>query len=226
MGRGFVIELAPTFGVSALSAQGEAPPARGSLWIDARHRPAAALRGRGGEADSPRLRRLLADHLAALHRPPGTEPFFPYYDNRSQRLVLLPALGVRVSDRLALGASLNVLGGVKGPAQVLPGASGALESRIALRATTTVALRRRAALRSRRARALRDHLPPALRVARGGEHAGRGGGVPIHVDVSTRARSTIRSPSSWPGASRSARRPSSSTRATRAGRTGRGPSPR
>lgn len=185
MGRGFVIELAPTFGVSALSAQGKrlplADPFGSTLAI------ALPLPFEGAVAKRIRLGFAAYLPTTLLHfiARPGTEPFFPYYDNRSQRLVLLPALGVRISDRLALGASLNVLGGVKGPAQVLPGASGALESRIALRATTTVALnvglrfdldeRVRFGITFRQRFALPAVVSTRAEVA----------GVPIHVDVRT-----------------------------------------
>jgi hypothetical protein len=54
--------------------------------------------------------------------------------------VLLPAIAVRLVDGLAVGAAFNVLGGVSGPATVDTGASGALEPRLALAATTAVAV--------------------------------------------------------------------------------------
>lgn len=140
MGQGTALEIAPSFGVSALSAQGKtlplADPLGASLAL------ALPLPFEGAVARRVRLGFGAYFPTTVLHfiARPGTEPFFPYYDNRSQRLVLLPALAVRVSDQLSIGAGLNVLGGVKGPAVVVPGASGALESRIALRATTTAAL--------------------------------------------------------------------------------------
>ena len=67
------------------------------------------------------------------------KPFFPYYDNRTQRLVVLPALGVRVTNGLGVGLGANVLAGVRGPARLEDGATGAPESRIDIVATTVVA---------------------------------------------------------------------------------------
>jgi long-chain fatty acid transport protein len=58
------------------------------------------------------------------------EPFFPLYDNRTQRLVVMPALAVRVTDRLALGVGVNYLAGLAGYVQGTTGASRSVEPRV------------------------------------------------------------------------------------------------
>jgi long-chain fatty acid transport protein len=64
-----------------------------------------------------------------LARDPD-EPFFPLYDNRTQRLVIVPALGVRLTDRLSLGIGVNYLAGLAGAVQGTTGASRAIEPRV------------------------------------------------------------------------------------------------
>jgi long-subunit fatty acid transport protein len=57
------------------------------------------------------------------------EPFFPLYDNRAQRLMVLPALSVRLTDRLAVGVGFDYFAGLAGGVQGLTGASRAIEPR-------------------------------------------------------------------------------------------------
>lgn len=64
-----------------------------------------------------------------------TEPFYPYFDNRSQRLMLLPTLAFRVLDhpkkgRLTLGVGINAFAGLSGVIVGQEGASRALEARV------------------------------------------------------------------------------------------------
>jgi hypothetical protein len=64
-----------------------------------------------------------------------TDPFYPYFDNRSQRVVLLPTLAARLLDhpragRLTLGVGLNVFAGLTGVILGQEGASRALEARV------------------------------------------------------------------------------------------------
>lgn len=73
--------------------------------------------------------------LRLLARSPET-PFYPYYDNRTQRLVAIPALGIRLTKWLGVGAGANVLAGVRGPANLETGATGAPEPRIDIAANT------------------------------------------------------------------------------------------
>ena len=75
----------------------------------------------------------------ALYVPPATllriisrypqEPFFPLYDNRTQRLIVMPALGFRLHDRVALGLGVNYFGSLSGAVQGATGASRAIEPR-------------------------------------------------------------------------------------------------
>jgi hypothetical protein len=58
------------------------------------------------------------------------EPFFPYYDNRAQRLVVLPFLAARITDDLAVGVAVNVLAGVQGNVLAFQGPTRALEPRV------------------------------------------------------------------------------------------------
>ena len=141
LGRGVRLTIAPTLGVSSLAAQGKtlalADPFGVALAFD------ATIPFEGPLKD--RIRLGFAGYLpptAALHliAHPADRPFFPYYDNRTQRLLLVPALAVRVLDGLAIGVGFNVLGGVSGPASVTAGASGAPEPRIDLDAATSVAV--------------------------------------------------------------------------------------
>ena len=45
------------------------------------------------------------------------EPFFPYYQGRAERLVLVPGVGVRVTDALDVGVAANFLAGLGGRAR-------------------------------------------------------------------------------------------------------------
>ena len=64
-----------------------------------------------------------------------TEPFYPYFDNRTQRMVLLTALAVRILDsrkngRLTVGLGGNVFAGLEGVIVGEEGASRSLEARV------------------------------------------------------------------------------------------------
>jgi hypothetical protein len=61
---------------------------------------------------------------------PPDEPFFPYYDNRSQRLIVLPALAVRIGRGLSAGLAVNYLAGLGGYVQASEGATRAIEPRV------------------------------------------------------------------------------------------------
>jgi long-chain fatty acid transport protein len=58
------------------------------------------------------------------------EPFFPLYDNRTQRLLLLPGVGLRLTDTLSLGVAFNYLAGLSGSVQGTTGASRTIEPRV------------------------------------------------------------------------------------------------
>jgi hypothetical protein len=141
LGRSVRAALAPMLGISTLSTQGQtrslSDPFGVALIFDATIPFEGALKDRIRVGFAGYLPPKNALHLAA-HK--SDEPFFPYYDNRTQRLVLVPSLAVRILDRLAVGVGLNILGGVSGPAAVLDGASGAPEPRLDLTAKTAVSV--------------------------------------------------------------------------------------
>lgn len=58
------------------------------------------------------------------------EPFFPYYDNRPERLVVLPTVAVRVHDKVAVGATVNFLGTLRGQVSAADGPTRGLDARV------------------------------------------------------------------------------------------------
>lgn len=70
-----------------------------------------------------------------IHTP--TEPFYPYYENRSQRLLILPGISLRVLDspsagRVGLGFGFNYFAGLDGGIAASEGATRAMEARVSL----------------------------------------------------------------------------------------------
>jgi hypothetical protein len=184
LGRGTSIELAPTLGLSALAAQGR------TIGLEDPFGVAIALAltvpFEGALKDRIRLGfggYVLPSGLLHLVARSGETPFFPYYDNRTQRLALVPALAVKITERLGVGVGLDVLGGVSGPAVVQPGASGATESRLELEATTRAAVhagvRFDLSPRVRLALSFRQRFAAPARVTTTAEIAG----IPLAVSV-------------------------------------------
>src|SRR5262249_37554373 len=103
LGRGVRLEIAPTLGVSSLSVQGQTAaltdPFGVALAFDATIPFKGPLEDRIRIGFGAYLPTAGALHLIARR---SDEPFFPYYDNRTQRLVLVPALAVRILDGLAI----------------------------------------------------------------------------------------------------------------------------
>lgn len=76
----------------------------------------------------------------ALHTLPDTvvrivsrtpdQAFYPLYDNRTQRLVILPSLAARVWRGLSLGLGFNYLAGLDGRIAAMEGATRAIEARV------------------------------------------------------------------------------------------------
>ena len=141
LGQGARVSIAPMLAVSRLSAQGEAIPLADPFGIaiafDATIPFEGPLRDRIRVGFLGYVPTASALHLVTRR---SDAPFFPHYDNRTQRLVLMPALAVRLLDGLAIGVAFNVLGGVSGPAKVTTGASGAPEPRLDLDAATALAV--------------------------------------------------------------------------------------
>jgi hypothetical protein len=140
-GDGVRLTAAPMVGGSLLRAQGRTlgltDPFGFALAFDATVPFEGFLRDRVRVGFAGYFPPSSAFHL--LTKAPEA-PLFPAYDNRTQRLVLTPALAVRVHETLSLGLALDVLGGVRGPAVVTQGASGANEPRIELTAATALSV--------------------------------------------------------------------------------------
>jgi hypothetical protein len=64
-----------------------------------------------------------------LARAPD-EPFYPLYGNRTQRLVLLPGLAVRLPKGLSIGIAFNYLAGLRGNVAASDGVTRAIEPRV------------------------------------------------------------------------------------------------
>lgn len=185
-GHGASIEIAPTLGISALAAQGRAIGLEDPFGLAVAL--AVTVPFEGALKDRIRLGfggYLLPSGLLHLVARPGETPFYPYYDNRTQRLVVVPTLAVKITDRLGIGLGVNVLGGVSGPATVQPGASGAVESRLSLEATTRASVhagvRFDLAKHARVAFAFRQRFAAPARVTTTAEIAG----IPLAVSVGT-----------------------------------------
>lgn len=131
LGHGYHLEVGAMLGASALTAQGAKlpldDPFGATLAIDATVPLEGALRDRIRFGFAGYFLPTSAAHLITRS---SAQPFFPYYDNRTQRLVAIPSLAVRIAPGLAIGAGLNLLAGVSGPASVQNGASGAPETTI------------------------------------------------------------------------------------------------
>jgi len=58
------------------------------------------------------------------------EPFYPYYDNRTQRIVILPTLGIKILPNLSFGIGINFLGSLIGSVDAMEGSTRALEASV------------------------------------------------------------------------------------------------
>lgn len=58
------------------------------------------------------------------------EPFFPYYQGRAERLVIVPGVGVRLGGGWSVGLAANFLAGLAGGIEAGEGATRALEARV------------------------------------------------------------------------------------------------
>ncbi len=138
-GRGLRLELSGLAAMPLLHAQGSnqtlQDPVGGCAAID------ADVPLEGPLSDRVRVGLglyALPSKLMRIELRKGTDPFFPYYDNRTQRLAAIPALAVRPASWLGLGVGANVLGGVSGPVDVREGQSRGLETLIEQDVNTVV----------------------------------------------------------------------------------------
>ncbi|HZS40497.1 MAG TPA: hypothetical protein VFF06_26880 [Polyangia bacterium] len=58
------------------------------------------------------------------------QPFFPLYDNRTQRLIVLPSLAARLARGWSIGLGFNYLAGLGGRVSAAEGATRAIEARV------------------------------------------------------------------------------------------------
>ena len=73
---------------------------------------------------------LLPDSILRVVAHTPDQAFYPLYDNRTQRLVVLPAVAVRVWRGLSVGLGFNYLAGLGGNVAATEGATRALEARV------------------------------------------------------------------------------------------------
>lgn len=139
-GKGASVAVAPTLALSTLQAQDKPLAVEDPFGIT--FTAAATIPFEGPLARRVRIGFsgyfLPSAALRLLARTPE-QPFYPYYDNRTQRLVAIPTLSIRLAKWLGVGASANVLAGVTGPAKLERGATGSPEPRIDIAARTILA---------------------------------------------------------------------------------------
>ncbi|HEY2749181.1 MAG TPA: hypothetical protein VGL86_31405 [Polyangia bacterium] len=73
---------------------------------------------------------MLPDAIVRVIAHTPDQAFYPLYDNRTQRLVVLPAVAVRVWRGLSVGLGFNYLAGLGGNVSATEGATRALEARV------------------------------------------------------------------------------------------------
>lgn len=73
---------------------------------------------------------VLPGSLARIVARFPDEPFYPYYQGRTERMVIVPALAARVTDDLEVGISVNFLAGLAGGIRASEGATRAIEARV------------------------------------------------------------------------------------------------
>ena len=73
---------------------------------------------------------LLPDSILRVVAHTPDQSFYPLYDNRTQRLVVLPAVAVRLWHGLAVGLGFNYLAGLGGNVAATEGSTRALEARV------------------------------------------------------------------------------------------------
>jgi hypothetical protein len=83
---------------------------------------------------------LLPDTILHVDAAAPETPFFPYFANRTQRLVILPALAARPFDWLAAGIAVNFFAGLSGGAQASEGPTRRIEPTVSEELPTVAAL--------------------------------------------------------------------------------------
>ena len=70
---------------------------------------------------------LLPHDIAHIIAPAPDQPYYPYYGDRMSRIVVLPGVAARFG-RLAIGVSIDVLGGLVGSLSATEGATRAIDA--------------------------------------------------------------------------------------------------
>ncbi|HTJ41298.1 MAG TPA: outer membrane protein transport protein [Kofleriaceae bacterium] len=73
---------------------------------------------------------LLPTTIARVSARFPQEPFFPWYQGRTERDVIVPGAALRVSDRITVGLAVNFLAGVVGGLEASEGAQRSLVARV------------------------------------------------------------------------------------------------
>jgi hypothetical protein len=73
---------------------------------------------------------MLPDQIVRTIAHSPEEIFFPLYDNRTQRLVVLPSLAARLGRGWSVGIGFNYLAGLGGRVSAAEGATRAIEARV------------------------------------------------------------------------------------------------
>ena len=73
---------------------------------------------------------IVPEEVVRVIAHPPEEPLLPYYDNRTQRLLVLPSLALRLPAGLSVGVGINFLAGLEGRVQAAEGATRAVEARV------------------------------------------------------------------------------------------------
>ena len=73
---------------------------------------------------------LLPDAIVHVIAHTPDQAFYPLYDNRTQRLVILPAVAARLWRGLSVGIAFNYLAGLGGNVDATEGATRAIEARV------------------------------------------------------------------------------------------------
>src|SRR5262249_37907490 len=73
---------------------------------------------------------IVPDEVVRVIAHTPEQPFFPLYDNRTQRLVVLPTLAPRIGRGVSLWLSRNCFAGLSGRVFAVEGATRSIEARV------------------------------------------------------------------------------------------------
>ncbi len=70
----------------------------------------------------------LPDNMLEISAPAFTDPVLPYYQNRTQRLVVMPAVALKLHRTFAIGVGMNYFSGLTGIANVTEASDGTVQA--------------------------------------------------------------------------------------------------